>query len=145
LLESASPGEVTYLDSGSPPLTGVKVLVVEDDGATRYIFSRQLSQAGAIVTVVEDAKSALRVLCGESIDVLMVDLKLPGAEGLQLLARAPARSFVTIAVTTFADEEMRERAAAAGFNAFLPKPVELERLVQEIARRVPEIRDQREH
>jgi CheY-like chemotaxis protein len=67
---------------------------------------------------------------------LVVDLKLPGLDGFNLLARAATRPPVTIAVTAFDDNEMRERAAAAGFNAYLPKPVEPETLAQEIARRV---------
>jgi CheY-like chemotaxis protein len=124
------------VDSGLPPLTGVKVLVVEDDEATRYTFSRHLSQTGAIVTVVEDAESALRVLRAESTDVLVVDLKLPGLDGLQLLARAPTRPRATIAVTAFDDAATRDRALRSGFNAYFPKPVEPERLVQEIARQL---------
>jgi CheY-like chemotaxis protein len=124
------------MDSGPTSLTGVSVLIVEDDEATRYIFSRQLAQSGATVTLVEDGEAALRVLGAASMDVLVVDLKLPGLDGFKLLAHAPTRPPVTIAVTAFDDHEMRDRAAAAGFNAYLPKPVEPETLVQEIARHV---------
>jgi CheY-like chemotaxis protein len=123
-------------DAALPSLQGIKVLVVEDDEATRYIFSRQLSQTGAIVTVVEDAESALLVLHAESTDVLVVDLKLPGLNGLQLLAQTPTRPRATIAITAFDDATTRDRALRSGFKAYLPKPVEPERLVQEIARQL---------
>ena len=75
-------------------------------------------------------------MCAASIDVLVVDLKLPGLDGFKLLARALTRPPVTIAVSAFDDDEIRERVAEAGFNAYLPKPVEPETLVREIARRV---------
>jgi CheY-like chemotaxis protein len=122
--------------SGPPPLTGVTVLIVEDDEATRYIFSRHLAQTGASVTLVEDGEAALRVLGAASVDVLVVDLKLPGLDGFKLLALAPTRPPVTIAVSAFDDNEMRERVATAGFNAYIPKPVQPEMLIQEIARHV---------
>jgi CheY-like chemotaxis protein len=61
---------VIDMDSGPPPLTGVTVLIVEDDEATRYIFSRQLAQTGASVTVVEDGEAALHVLGAALMDVL---------------------------------------------------------------------------
>ena len=86
--------------------------------------------------MVEDGEAALRVLGAASMGVLVVDLKLPGLDGFKLLARAPTRPPLTIAITAFDDNEMRERAAAAGFNGYFPKPVEPETLVQEIARRV---------
>jgi CheY-like chemotaxis protein len=119
--------------SGLLPLTGVTVLIVEDNNATRCILSRQLSQTGAIVTLVEDAEAALAILRASTVDVLVIDLKLPGLDGFQVLARISSRPLVTIAVTAFDDNEMRERAAAAGFTAYLAKPFEPETLIQEIA------------
>jgi CheY-like chemotaxis protein len=65
-------------DTGLPRLIGVKVLVVEDDEATRYAWSRQLARTGATVVTAEDAEHALAVLKAEAIDVLLADLALPG-------------------------------------------------------------------
>ena len=76
------------------------------------------------------------VLRAASIDVIVVDLKLPRLNGLELLAQTPTRPRATIAVTAFDDVATRDRALRSGFKAYLPKPVEPERLVQEIARQL---------
>jgi CheY-like chemotaxis protein len=82
-----------------PSLGGVKVLVVEDSEATRYVLSRQLARTGAIVQTVNDTEGALPT--STPIDVLIVDLKLPGLDGLELMAWTPTRPPVTITVTAF--------------------------------------------
>ena len=123
-------------DAGLPSLRGVKVLVVDDDEATRYIWSRQLAPTGASVTTVEDTRHAVEVLRSEAVDVLLTDIRLRDADGLELLASAPSRPRVAIVVTEFDDETVRERALRAGFNLYLPKPVDPQMLAQEIARRV---------
>jgi two-component system CheB/CheR fusion protein len=106
-------------DGGLPSLRGVKVLVVDDDEATRYIWSRQLGPTGASVTTVEDARQAVEILRSEAIDVLVTDIRLRDVDGLELLASAPSRPPVAIAVTQFDDETVRERALRAGFNLYL--------------------------
>jgi CheY-like chemotaxis protein len=112
------------------------VLVVDDDEATRHIWSRQLGPTGARVTTVEDARQAVEILRSEAVDVLLTDIRVRDADGLELLASAPSRPPVAIAVTQFDDETVRERALRAGFNLYLPKPVDPRVLAQEIARRV---------
>ena len=119
-----------------PSLRGVKVLVVDDDEATSYIWSRQFGPTGARVTTVEDARQAAEILRSEAVDVLLTDLRLRDADNLELLASASSRPPVAIAVTEFDDETVRERALSAGFDLYLTKPVNPRVLAQEIARRV---------
>jgi CheY-like chemotaxis protein len=123
-------------DAALPSLQGVKVLVVEDDEATGYILSKQLGPTGAIVTTVGDATQALDVLRSRAVDVLVVDLLLPGMNGLELLANVPPGARLAIAVTAFDDTMTQERALRAGFNLYLRTPVDPHVLAQEIARRV---------
>ena len=123
-------------DAALPSLQGVKVLVVEDDEATGYILSKQLGPTGAIVTTVGDATQALDVLRSRAVDVLVVDLLLPGMNGLELLANVPPGARLAIAVTAFDDTMTQERALRAGFNLYLRKPVDPHVLAQEIAPRV---------
>ena len=120
-------------DAALPSLQGVKVLVVEDDEATGYILSKP---TGAIVTTVGDATQALDVLRSRAVDVLVVDLLLPGMNGLELLANVPPGARLAIAVTAFDDTMTQERALRAGFNLYLRKPVDPHVLAQEIAPRV---------
>ena len=123
-------------DAALPSLHGVTVLVVEDDEATGYILSKQLEPTGAIVTTVGNAIQALDVLRSRAVDVLVVDLLLPGMNGLELLANVPPGARVAIAVTAFDDTMTQERALRAGFNLYLRKPVDPHVLAQEIAPRV---------
>ena len=112
------------------------MLVVDDDEATRCIWSRQFGATGATVTTVEDARQAVEILRSEAVDVLLTDIRLRDADGLELLASASSRPPVVIAVSELDDETVRERALGAGFDLYLPKPVDPRVLAQEIARRV---------
>ena len=124
--------------SSPSPLTAVKVLVVDDDEATRYAWTRVLAGAGATVKAAENAEGALQVLRTDAVDVLMSDLVLPGLSGLRLLERVRTlpRHVIAIAVTAFDEEGQRERAIRAGFDVYLVKPVDPLVLVQEIAQRM---------
>ena len=116
-----------------PSLVGVTVLVVDDDEATRYVWSRHLTRAGASVRAVQDAEHALPILEREGIDVLLIDIVLPGIDGYQLLTRAALRPRVAIAITAFDDAQQQARARRAGFDAYLAKPIDPTALIQEIA------------
>jgi CheY-like chemotaxis protein len=130
---------MTPPDDSSPaarPLSGVKVLVVEDDEATRYAWHNHLTRAGATVTAVADGEDAVQALPADAIDVLVIDLLLPGIDGFEVLRnlRTGRPEMVGIAVTALVGQE--ELAYQAGFNAYLTKPVEPWVLAREIARRV---------
>jgi CheY-like chemotaxis protein len=115
-------------------LTGVPVLLVEDDEATRYAWQRYLSQTGATVKAAETVPEALQMLSVGPVRVLVTDLMLPGGDGVDLLARARALSpaLLAIAITGFDDEGQRLRALRGGFDAYLAKPVDPRILVGEI-------------
>ncbi len=122
--------------AGLQSLRGVKVLIVEDDETTRHILSKQLEATGAIIVAVEDARQAVGVLRSETIDVLLTDILLRDGNGLDLLASAPSRPPVAIAIAAFIDDAPMEQAVRAGFDLYLAKPVDPRVLAQEIARRV---------
>jgi CheY-like chemotaxis protein len=130
---------MTPPDDSSPaarPLSGVKVLIVEDDEGTRYAWHNYLTRAGATVTAVADGEDAVQALPADAIDVLVIDLLLPGIDGFEVLRnlRTGRPEMVGIAVTGLVGQE--ERAYQAGFNAYLTKPLEPSVLAREIARRV---------
>jgi CheY-like chemotaxis protein/two-component sensor histidine kinase len=128
-------------------LQGVDLLLVEDDPMAREATARLLEQYGAVVRAVGSAALAREAFEHRRPDMIVADIGMPDEDGCALLAqlrrveeqqrsvRVPA-----IAVTAFARTEDRERALAAGFDEYLTKPVEAERLVRLLKQWVREAR-----
>jgi len=106
------------------------VLVVEDDLALRELLQDELIDAGHSVIGAENAESALKILKSERIDMVVSDLRLPGATGLELLHAAtqlkPAPGFIII--TAFGTVEQAVDALKKGADDFLTKPLKLDHL-----------------
>jgi len=119
-------------------LTGVRVLIVEDETHTRTVLQWLLEQCGAEVTATGSAEEGLAALeSGARFDVLVSDVALPGRDGYSLLRqlrKSPAgRQLPALALTAYTREEDRSRAREAGFEEYMAKPVEPQALVQAIA------------
>jgi signal transduction histidine kinase/ActR/RegA family two-component response regulator len=138
-----SQGTVTSL----PSLDDVKVLLVDDDPDTLQILSVMLAESKAGVQTAASASEALEILEWYQPDVLVSDLAMPGEDGYSLIGkiRALAGGKVTqipaVALPSSVRVEDRARALSAGFNMFVPKPVEPEELVTAIANLVEAIVD----
>jgi len=106
-----------------------KVMVVDDSGAMRGLIAAILDELEA-VEVVEAASGfdALKRLPREDVDLLILDINMPGINGLELLSfvrKNPAYSRTRVLiVTTEAGEEDRRRAMALGANDYVTKPFE---------------------
>jgi PAS domain S-box-containing protein len=114
-------------------LAGLKVLVVDDDADAREVVSLALAQCGARTAAVSSARDALRMLTEFRPDVLVSDIGMPGEDGYSLIRRVRAlRTGVgdvpAIALTAYAQPEDQQRALGAGFQEFVPKPVEVSAL-----------------
>ena len=115
-------------------LTGISVLVVEDNDDSRKLLQTILSRAGAIVNVAESVETALRILAGEWPDVVISDIEMPGEDGYSLIRKIrlqePAsRRVPAIALTAYTRSVDRVRALSAGFQTHMSKPVEPAELV----------------
>jgi CheY-like chemotaxis protein/two-component sensor histidine kinase len=122
-------------------LTGIRVLVVDDDESARDAFAAALTAWGADVLTAASAGEALQTLAeGQAADVLISDIAMPGADGYSLLRRVRApdaaeRGLIpAIAISGYASPADRQRAMAAGFQAHLAKPVEPDDLAATVAR-----------
>ena len=141
--KEASQGNVTSL----PSLADVKVLLVDDDPDTLQILSVMLAESKAGVQTAASVSEALEILEWYQPDVLVSDLAMPGEDGYSLISkiRALAGGKVTqvpaVALTSYVRVEDRARALSAGFNLFVPKPVEPEELIAAIANLVEAIID----
>jgi signal transduction histidine kinase len=119
-------------------LSGLKLLVVEDDEDARDLLSTVLMQQGAIVSQAGNCPDALASL-GESVpDVLLSDIGLPIEDGYELIRAVRARGhsaqdLPAIALTAYARREDQRLALQAGFQAHVAKPVEPAVLVMAVA------------
>jgi PAS domain S-box-containing protein len=124
--------------AGAPRgLSGLHVLVVDDDPDARDLARLACAQAGARVTPAGSAAEAMRVVEAAAVDVLISDIGLPGTNGYELMAavraHANGRQIRAIALTAYARLEDRERALQAGFHLHVPKPIDPARLARAVA------------
>jgi CheY-like chemotaxis protein len=113
-----------------PALDGVKVLAVDDETSAREIITAVLTQCGATVTAVASAADAITVLAQSRPDVLVSDIGMPDENGYELISKVrklkpeQGGNIPAVALTAYARTEDRMRALAAGFQSYVPKPVE---------------------
>ncbi|NBB71148.1 MAG: response regulator [Alphaproteobacteria bacterium] len=107
------------------------VLVADDHDVNRRVIERMLTQAGHRAILAESGEAALARLEEAGADVVVLDLNMPGISGLEVARRLVARSSRPrlVALTADATAATREACVAAGFDAFLTKPVDGGRLL----------------
>jgi signal transduction histidine kinase/ActR/RegA family two-component response regulator len=138
----AAHGTGSARAAAAPGLAGVRVLVVEDDSDARLVVQHILRDAGAEVALASSADEALLALVTGRPDVLVSDIGMPDVDGYELMRRVrgladPALAGLpALALSAFTRERDEVRAREAGFDSYVPKPMEAEGLVREIARLV---------
>jgi len=123
-------------------LTGLWLLVVDDDLDARELLAETFGQCGANVTSVASTTEALRVLAGGASgrqpDVLLSDIGMPEEDGLDLIRQirasteAAVRGMSAIALTAYARPEDRARALEAGYQLHVAKPFDTDELIRAI-------------
>ncbi|HLU68439.1 MAG TPA: response regulator [Kofleriaceae bacterium] len=109
-------------------MAGERILVVDDNPTNVKLLSFLLSSRGYQVESAGDAEEALRLLEGYRPDLILMDIQLPGMDGLALTRRLRAepatRDVVIVAVTAHAMRGDEDRALEAGCDGFITKPVD---------------------
>jgi CheY-like chemotaxis protein len=109
-----------------------RVLVVDDDLAIRVTFADILSGEGYAVTAAPDGPEAMRLAAGQPFDAVLLDLFMPGMDGLAVLpllrALAPATSIVI--VSAFVEPDRAAEAFRLGAAAVIAKPPNLDELLE---------------
>jgi PAS domain S-box-containing protein len=122
------------LAAHAQPLSGLKVLVVDDDPDARESVSMALAQCGARTAAVGSAREAFQMLQDFRPDVLVSDLGMPGEDGCSFIRRVRSlpvhgvNDVPAVALTAYCQPEDQDRALTAGFHEFVPKPVEIDEL-----------------
>ncbi len=121
----------------APTLRGLTILVVDDDDDTRESLTTLLTLRGAEVDQAESSGAAIAAYARRVPDVIVSDISMPGQDGYQLLATLRARPHPgprppAIALTGLAGPDERARTTAAGFDAHVAKPIDLDTLIQTV-------------
>jgi CheY-like chemotaxis protein len=118
-----------------------RVLIVEDNPANLDLVRYLLESHGYATLVATDGEQGLRIAREEHPDLILCDLQMPVMNGYTMLRRLRAdpsfRSTIVIAVTAFSMPGDRGAALTAGFQGYLPKPIDPERFVQQIEAYLP--------
>lgn len=121
-------------------LSGLNVLLVDDDSDTLTLMTTALTKRHANVTAVSSAGEAIIAIARKRPDVLVSDIAMPDEDGYGLIEKIRSLEngmldkIPAVAITAYAKEEDRERALSAGFQIYLAKPVELTELISVVAR-----------
>jgi CheY-like chemotaxis protein len=112
------------------------LLLVEDNAMNRDMLSRRLARRGYEVALALDANQALQMARAALPALVLMDLSLPGMDGLEATRRLKAdpatASIPVIALTAHAMASDRQCALAAGCDDFETKPIEFDRLLAKI-------------
>jgi signal transduction histidine kinase/ActR/RegA family two-component response regulator len=128
----------------NPALTGIRVLLVDDEADSREMMASALETCGATVVAAASAQEALQALNGSDVDVMLSDIAMPDKDGYELIREVRATGTARIAavpaaaVTACVRDDERQKALAAGYHMHLAKPVHpaaLARAVAALARR----------
>lgn len=123
-----------------PSLSGLQVLVVDDDTDTREYVTTVLQESGAEVTAVDSVQSALLIIAKSLPDVLISDISMPEEDGYTLIRKIrnlqpeQGRDLPAIALTAYARPQDCQQALDAGFQMYVSKPVEPNQLIHSVAK-----------
>jgi signal transduction histidine kinase/ActR/RegA family two-component response regulator len=136
---TAPPPPARPAPPAADALAGVRVLVVEDDPVNSMLAIEMLRSAGADVETVESGPAALALLRSQPMDVVLMDWRMPGMDGLEATRRIRAgeagpiaRRVPVIGLTANAFAEDRQACLDAGMDHVLTKPIERNRMLHDI-------------
>jgi len=120
--------------SASSALKPCKMLLVEDDELSLLLLQRMLGKKGHILTCVTDGLAAIEACREEKFDLILMDIKLPGMDGLTAtrIIRESEKEYHApiVAMTAYAFEEDRIACMDAGMDDWITKPISLDALEQ---------------
>jgi CheY-like chemotaxis protein len=113
----------------------MRVLYVEDDPMNRSVVKDMLSVVGAEMTEAVDAEAGLAILDAEPFNIILMDLRMPGMDGITAIGHIRRRNdakgqLPVIVVTADMSHDLRQRCMASGADEVLQKPVAMGALLK---------------
>jgi two-component system, cell cycle response regulator DivK len=118
-------------------MTPALVLIVEDNPRNLKLVRDLLDYSGYRTLAVSNAEEGIALARSRRPDLVLMDVQLPGMDGLQALARLRAEpdagGIPIVALTAFAMKDDRERFLAAGFDAYIEKPLNVREFPEQVS------------
>ena len=130
-----------WIRDGRPSLS---VLVVDDSQTNRFLMTRMLEERGHSTTTASDGFEALETLERADFDVVLMDVMMPGMDGLEATRiicdrrSDPTDRPLIVGVSAFTDDTSRDRGRDAGMSVFLAKPIRPDELYAAVEQQVQE-------
>jgi CheY-like chemotaxis protein len=119
-------------------MAGERILIVDDNATNLKLVAYLMKANGYAVDTALEAQAALSAIARNHPDVILMDIQLPGIDGLELTRRLKAdpatHGIVIIAVTAYAMKGDQDKALAAGCDDYITKPIDTRALPETIAR-----------
>ena len=117
------------------------ILAIEDNLSNQLLIQFTLSQAGHQVALASSARPALQLIAQHRPDLILMDIALPGQDGLsltrQLKADPATKDIPIVALTARAMQGDRELCLAAGCSGYIPKPIDIRTIASQIQAFLP--------
>ncbi|WP_141732831.1 response regulator [Oligoflexus tunisiensis] len=136
---NVNPGSMDDEQPGS--IKGLRILVVDDDGDAALFLARMLINAGAHVRWTTSVPEAFELMDSFHPNLILSDLAMPQQDGFDLIRKFRAAHSVdkggfvpAIAVSAYSNAEAMQRSFEEGYQAFFPKPVQKEYLIEAVGK-----------
>ena len=124
--------------SGSVKPAKNRILVVDDDASVREMLKRILAGEGYLVWAAADGMTALEISAATKLDLVLLDLNLPGKNGWDIFERLTTDNPMLAVIIITARSNQLFTALGAGVGALLEKPLDFPKLLQTISRLLAE-------
>jgi CheY-like chemotaxis protein/nitrogen-specific signal transduction histidine kinase len=135
------PADLRLARANEPSVSGLRVLVVDDDADARELVAMTIKSRGAVIQTASSSAEALNCIRQRRPDIIIADIGMPYEDGYTLIRKLRAFEHETfqarlpaIALTAYASHTDREQALAAGYDLHLTKPVGDNDLTYAVAR-----------
>jgi CheY-like chemotaxis protein len=109
------------------PHINCRAVIIDDNRDAAETLAMAIQQLGGVARTADDALNGLRAIADFQPDIVLLDISMPGIDGYEtcrLIRRECQRNIVIVALTGWGQEQDKQRALAAGFDAHLTKPVD---------------------